>query len=81
MALLMRKHVRARPVDGNMAIYGQFVGQYVACMSSISMTDPLKCNQLTWVIDSGCSRHMTYLQDVLDDCYRLQVPITINNAK
>ena len=36
--------------------------------------------QLTWVVDSGCSRHMTYSLDVLEDYHPLQVPITINIA-
>ena len=49
-------------------------------MASINMADSTRCNQLTWVIDSGCSRHMTYSQDVFDDYHRLQVPITINIA-
>ena len=49
-------------------------------METTTTTDYLNRDQLTWVIGSGCSRHMTYSSDILDDYHRLQVPITINIA-
>lgn len=49
-------------------------------MASTTSGGPIEGNQLTWVIDSGCSRHMTYSQGVLDNFQLLQAPITINIA-
>jgi hypothetical protein len=35
---------------------------------------------LNWMIDSGCSRHMTYYKDVFVDYNRLAEPVIINTA-
>lgn len=49
-------------------------------MASTTQTEPRRNNELTWVVDSGCSRHMTYSRDVLENFQTLQTPIKINIA-
>lgn len=49
-------------------------------MSLTTIVEDKKDDQLTRIIDSACSRHMTYSLDVLEDYHPLQVPITINIA-
>lgn len=49
-------------------------------MASTTCTEPTRDDELTWVVDSGCSRHMTYSRDVLENFQPLRVPIKINIA-
>lgn len=37
-------------------------------------------NTLNWIVDSGCSRHMTYHKGAFQDYNKLQEPIIINTA-
>lgn len=39
-----------------------------------------KTNALTWMLDSGCSRHMTFCKEAFNEYYRLQEPVLINTA-
>jgi hypothetical protein len=35
---------------------------------------------LTWMVDSGCSRHMTFYKEAFQDYYKLQEPVVIITA-
>jgi hypothetical protein len=37
-------------------------------------------NGLLWVVDSGCSRHMTFAREVFTEYRRLDSPIQVNTA-
>jgi hypothetical protein len=41
-----------------------------------------KCNktQVVWMIDSGATRHMTYLRDVFSDYVQLKTPKIVKTA-
>ena len=39
-----------------------------------------KTNTLTWMLDSGCSRHITFCKEAFNKYYRLQEPVLINTA-
>jgi hypothetical protein len=39
-----------------------------------------KGSTLSWMVDSGCSRHMTFCKEAFTEYYRLQEPVIINTA-
>jgi hypothetical protein len=49
--------------------------------SWMATTGPDDCeNGLLWVVDSGCSRHMTFAREVFTEYRRLDSPIQVNTA-
>ena len=49
-------------------------------MTLTTEIDPTRNGHRTWVIDSACSRHMTYSRDVFDDYHLLQTPSVVSIA-
>jgi hypothetical protein len=45
-----------------------------------STTGPTRGSTLSWMIDSGCSRHMTFCKEAFTEYFRLQDPVVINTA-
>ena len=41
---------------------------------------PALSKDLQWIVDSGCSRHMTYYKEAFSELYPLRDPITIGTA-
>lgn len=66
------------PVAGNM--HEAYYTSETSWMASLTTSDPMKDDSPIWVIDSGCSRHMSYLRGAFDDYHLLQAPIAINIA-
>lgn len=49
-------------------------------MTLTTEVDAVGNDHQTWVIDSACSRHMTYSRDVFDNYHLLQTPSTVRVA-
>ena len=66
------------PVAGN--LHEAYYTSETSWMASLPTSNLMKDDLPIWVIDSGCSRHMSYLRDAFDDYHLLQTPIAINIA-